>query len=232
MDLSDWPGWLGREEQIGQAEHKPNPTCTAHFLECKYSSGSSPILPLSANTTRLQLDMRDFIETVRQCDRCFHFQTKIHNQILFPPPWGSSRCQWDRGAGRHSRPCAPGRWCWSPRCCSAGRTRTVWRPGVTGRGGREGRSHHSRTTGRDCIEDIDWIRTWQGNWLKSFSALLERTVLRPIGENVLRPIAENSSPQRAENSSPPYWRERSPPYCREFPSNPRFWCEWVLWGET
>ena len=30
----------------------------------------------------------------------------------------------------------------------AGRTRTVWRPGVTGRGGREGRSHHSRTTGR------------------------------------------------------------------------------------
>ena len=86
----------------------------------------------------------------------------------------------------------------------AGRTRTVWRPGVTGRGGREGRSHHSRTTGRDCIEDIDWIRTWQGNWLKSFSALLERTVLRPIGENVLRPIAENSSPQRAENSSPPY----------------------------
>ena len=86
----------------------------------------------------------------------------------------------------------------------AGRTRTVWRPGVTGRGGREGRSHHSRTTGRDCIEDIDWIRTWQGNWLKSFSALLQRTVLRPIGENVLRPIAENSSPQRAENSSPPY----------------------------
>ena len=42
------------------------------------------------------------------------------------------------------------------------------------------------------IEDIDWIRTWQGNWLKLFSTLLQRTVLCPIAENVLRPIAENA----------------------------------------
>ena len=188
MDLSDWPGWLGREEQIGQAEHKPNPTCTAHFLECKYSSGSSPILPLSANTTRLQLDMRDFIETVRQCDRCFHFQTKIHNQILFPPPWGSSRCQWDRGAGRHSRPCAPGRWCWSPRCCSAG-----------------GRSD------TNCMETwCDWERREGGEVSPQPDHRtglyrryrLDQDMARQLAKIVLRPIAENCSPQRAENSSP------------------------------